>query len=68
MIALFAIEEGFPLKVPSVRQLFNAIAADLDGTIEDDDIESPSSFDVIIREKIKPIKNQKSYPKTQTQQ
>lgn len=54
-----------PLEVPQIRSLYDALAADYDGTLEDTDIKSPESFDKTIRTKAST--RQKQFQQTEKQ-
>ena len=51
-VAAIAKGLGTPLKMPDIRRLYDALAMDLDGTINDTDIKSPEGFDKTVRTKM----------------
>lgn len=54
-----------PLQVPQIRGLYDALARDLDGTLDDTDIKKPEGFDKTI--KTKAATYQKEYQKKEKQ-
>jgi len=51
LIYVLAKASKAPLKVPQIRDLYDALAQDFDGTLQDTDITSPEGFDKTIKTK-----------------
>jgi len=65
LIASFALAAKRPLKTPEIRGLYDALARDLEDTLDDTDIKSPSGFDKTV--KTKTLATQKKYQKSETE-